>query len=148
VPRRLLVPLAALVILGLAAGSAWAAKYKDTTGLGGGLGLGPVKIVLTIKDGKLRRLRGALPAHCEREQGDFNAVLRTHLAGSVKLDGGRFHVHVDDPNTGVEVNIRGRLKNGQVRGRVRMTYLDLNPVFPSRDILCDSGVRRYRAPRV
>jgi hypothetical protein len=147
--RRILILLIAAVALpAVAVGSAQAAKYRDTTGLGGGVGLGPGKIVLTIKNGKLKRLRGALPAHCERPNGDFNAVLRTHLVGSVKLVDKAFHVHVDDPNTGVEVNIRGKLKNGRVTGRVRMTYLDLNPTFPNNDILCDSGVRRYSANRV
>ena len=143
--RRLTILLATLAICGVAAGSAWAAKYRDNTGLGGGVGIGPGKIVLTIKNGKLKRLRGALPSNCERPNGDFKAYLRTHLVGSVKLNNGRFFVHTDDPNTGVEVIIRGKLANGKVTGRVRFTYLDLNPTFPNNDILCDTGVRRYRA---
>jgi hypothetical protein len=141
--RRLTILLIVLALPATAATAATAAEaavYKDKTGLGGG------RIILTIENGKLKRLRGALPAHCERDNGDFNTTLTTHLVGSVKLDGkGRFGVHVDDPNTGVEVIIGGKLKNGSVRGAARFTYLELHPGSPSNDTLCDSGVLRYRA---
>lgn len=135
--RRLTILLIALAVPAATAGAAQAAVYKDKSGLGGG------RILLTVEKGKLKRLRGALPAYCERPNGDFNTVLATHLVGAVKLDGNNsFHVHVDDPNTGVEVNIRGKLKGDAVRGVVRMTYLDLHSGSPSNDTLCDSGVLR------
>jgi hypothetical protein len=139
--RRLTtIRLTALLILLALPATAHAAVYKDKTGLGGG------KLAFTIENGKLKRLRGALPAFCERPNGDFNTALTTDLSGSVKLDGkNRFAVHVDDPSTGVEVIVAGKLKRGAVRGTARFTYLELHPGSPSNDTLCDSGVLRYRA---
>jgi hypothetical protein len=133
--------LTALAAMAFGAASAQAAVYKDTSGLGDG-----GRIVLKIKNGAAKSLKGALPAFCEREQGDYNTLLRTNLAGSVPLDDqNRFQVHVDDPNTNTEVNIRGKLKNGVVKGVVRFTYLELHVESPANDTLCDSGVLRFRA---
>jgi hypothetical protein len=138
--RRLTLLLIVLTLPAATAAAAQAAVYKDKTGLGGG------RLAFKIENGKLKRLSGALPAFCERPNGDFNTVLTTNLAGSVKLDGkGRFAVHVDDPNTGVEVIVNGKLKNGAVRGVARFTFLDLHPGSPSNDTLCDSGILKYKA---
>jgi hypothetical protein len=42
----------------------------------------------------------------------------------------------------------GRLRNGAISDRARLTILDLDYVGPSDDsYLCDTGARRYRASR-
>ena len=136
--RRRIAILAALAAMALGTASAQAAVYKDRSVGGGG-------IAIKIKNGKAKSLRAALPADCERDNGDFTTTLRTHLTGSLKLRKGRFNIHVDDPNTGVEVIVAGKRRNGKVKGTIRLTYLDLHPGSPSNDTLCDSGVHRYRA---
>jgi hypothetical protein len=130
--------LAALAAMAVGAASAQAAVYKDPS-VGGG------DIAIKIKDGKAKSLRAAIPADCDRDNGDFTTTLRTHLTGSLKLNNGRFNVHVDDPNTGVEVIVSGKRKSGTVKGTIRLTYLELHPGSPSNDTLCDSGVLNYRA---
>ena len=137
VKRRLAI-LTALAAMAFGAASAQAAVYTDGS-VGGGM------LAIKIKNGNAKSLRAAIPADCDRDQGDFRTTLRTHLTGSVKLNKGRFNVHVDDPNTGVEVILFGKLRNGVVTGTIRLTYLELHPGSPSNDTLCDSGVHSYRA---
>jgi hypothetical protein len=138
IKRSRIAILAALAAMAFGAASAQAAVYTDGSVGGGG-------IAIKIKNGKAKSLRAAIPADCDRPNGDFTTTLRTHLTGSLKLNNGRFNVHVDDPNTGVEVIVAGKRKNGTVKGTIRLTYLELHPGSPSNDTLCDSGVHRYEA---
>jgi hypothetical protein len=136
--RSRIAIVAALATMALGASSAQAAVYQDGSVGGGG-------IAIKIKNGKAKSLRAAIPADCDRPNGDFTTTLRTHLTGSLKLNNGRFNIHVDDPNTGVEVIVFGKRRNGTVKGTIRLTYLELHPGSPSNDTLCDSGVHRYEA---
>ncbi len=119
--------------------AAYAGKHVAIPGSG-------AKVVLKDQGDELRKLKAKLPARCESSDGQRSKTkLAVKLEGRLPLDGGRFTLAGDAPN-GVEIKINGkRLGDGGFKGRVRLTYLDLDFVGPSDDsVLCDSGTVRYR----
>lgn len=136
--------MALLVAILVAAGvglvtAAYAGKHVATPGSG-------AKVVLKDQGDELRKLKVKLPARCESNNGRRSKTkLGVKLEGRLPIVGGRFTLAGEAPN-GVEINIKGRrLSDGGFKGRVRLTYIDLDFVGPSDDsVLCDSGTVRYR----
>ena len=62
------------------------------------------------------------------------------------LRSGRFAVQGQASNQ-VRYQLAGRLRNGAISGRVRLTFLDLDFVGVDDSYLCDTGTRRYRGVR-
>ena len=134
--------LAAAVAAGasLAAADADAARYVATPAGGG-------RVVLNVADGRLVRARAALPARCENTHGgNWDSRLAVSLRGDLALRQGRFRIQGRAPSR-VRYDIGGRLRDGAITGRARLTLLDLDFVGADDSFLCDTGPRRYRASR-
>jgi hypothetical protein len=125
--------------LALTAADAGATRYVTTPAEGG-------RVVLDVNDGRLVRVRAALPARCENTHGgNWDSRLAVDLRGDLALRGGRYRIQGRAPSR-VRYDIGGRLRGGAVSGRARLTFLDLD--FVGADsFLCDTGTRRYRAVR-
>jgi hypothetical protein len=105
------------------------------------------RIVLDVDGGRLRRAEATLPARCENNHGgSWSSTLGIALTGAVALRSGRFGIQGQAANE-VRYELAGRLRNGVVSGRVRLTYLDLDFVDVDDSYLCDTGTRRYRGVR-
>ena len=129
---------AALTLMSVTAANANAKTYVGQFAGGGA-------IALKISDGRLRQVRASMPAGCENNLGGrWTRALEVNVNGAVALRGGRFSIQGEAPN-GVKGDLRGRLRNGVVSGRVRLTYLDLDYVGVDESYLCDTGTRRFRA---
>jgi len=103
--------------------------------------------VLDVNDGRLLRVRTALPARCENNHGgNWASRLAIDLRGDLALQNGRFRIQGRAPNE-VRYDVRGRLHGGAISGRARLTFLDLDYVGADDSYLCDTGTRRYRAER-
>jgi hypothetical protein len=104
------------------------------------------RITLKLDEGRLRHVKARMPARCESNNGQrWRRTLVVNVSGALALRSGRFSIQGRVPN-GVRGDLRGRLRNGRISGRVRLTFLDLDYVGPSDDsYLCDTGTRRYRA---
>jgi hypothetical protein len=132
--HALLLP--ALVV----AADASAARYVATPADGG-------RIALDVTDGRLLRVRAALPARCENNHGgNWNDRLAVDQHGDLALRNGRFRIQGRAPNR-IRYDISGRLRGGAISGRARLTFLDLDFVGADDSYLCDTGTRRYRAVR-
>ena len=102
-------------------------------------------IALKVSNGQLRRVAARMPAGCENNHGGRSArTLEVNVKGAVPLRSGRFSVQGEAPN-GVKGDLRGRLRNGAISGRVRLTYLYLDHFGVDESYLCDTGTRRFRA---
>jgi hypothetical protein len=129
---------AALTLMSVTAANANAKTYVGPFAGGGA-------IALKISDGRLRQVRASMPAGCENNLGGrWTRTLEVNVRGAIVLRSGRFSVQGEAPN-GVKGDLRGRLRNGVVSGRVRLTYLDLDYVGVDESYLCDTGTRRFRA---
>jgi hypothetical protein len=105
------------------------------------------QVVLGVDRGRLRRLEAALPARCENNHGgSWSTTLAIALTGDVALRSGRFAFQGQAPSE-VSYQLSGRLRNGAISGRVRLTFLDLDFVGVDDSYLCDTGTRRYRGVR-
>ena len=64
------------------------------------------------------------------------------------LQSGRFGFQGQARNK-VRFQVDGRLRNGAISGRIRLTYLDIDHVGVGVDksFLCDTGTTSYRAVR-
>jgi hypothetical protein len=105
------------------------------------------RIVLDVGDGRLRRAAAKVPARCENNHGgSWTATLAIDLRGGVALRSGRFGIQGQSANK-VRYQLGGRVRDGAISGRVRLTFLDLDFVGVDDSYLCDTGTRRYRAVR-
>jgi hypothetical protein len=126
--------------LALTAADAGAARYVATPAEGG-------RIVLNVSDGRLARVRAALPARCENTHGgNWDSRLAVDVRGDLALRNGRLRIRGRAPSR-VRYDVSGRLRGGVITGRARMTFLDLDFVGADDSFLCDTGRRRYRAVR-
>jgi hypothetical protein len=78
--------------------------------------------------------------------GSWSARLVLDISGTVALRSGGFGFQGEAPNK-VKYQIDGRLRNGVVSGRLRLTYLKLDFIGFDDSYLCDSGTTSYRARR-
>ena len=105
------------------------------------------RIVLAVDGARLRRAEATLPARCENNHGgSWSSTLGIALAADVALRSGKFAIQGQAPNE-VKYELAGRLRNGAISGRVRLTYLDLDFVGVDDSYVCDTGTLRYRAVR-
>jgi hypothetical protein len=103
--------------------------------------------VLNVNDGRLVRVRAALPARCENTHGgNWDSRLAVDLRGDLVLQNRRFRIQGRAPSR-VRYDVSGRLSGGVISGRARLTFLDLDFVGADDSFLCDTGTRRYRARR-
>jgi hypothetical protein len=143
--RAWLAPLLIGAVL-TSAGTAHAAQHDATARYvarpaGGG------QIVLQVDRGRLRRLEAALPARCENNHGgSWSSTLGIAWKGDVALQSGRFAIQGRASND-VRYQLGGRLRDGAISGRLRLTFLDLDFVGVDDSYLCDTGTRRYRGVR-
>ena len=101
----------------------------------------------TSTRGRLRRAAATLPARCENNHGgSWSSTLGIAWTGAVALRSGGFGIQGRAAN-GVRYELAGRLRNGAISGRVRLTFLDLDFVGFDDSYLCDTGMRRYRGAR-
>ena len=103
-------------------------------------------IALKIGDGRLRQVKARMPARCENTYGGtWDTTLEVKVSVDLALRSGRFRIQGEAPN-GVKGDLQGRLRNGRILGRSRLTFLDLDYVGPSDDsYVCNTGMRRFRA---
>ncbi len=88
-----------------------------------------------------------LPAGCENNHGgSWSSPLGIAWTGDLALRSGRFDIQGRATNQ-VRYQIAGRLRNGAISGRLRLTFLDLDFVGVDDSYLCDTGTRRYRGVR-
>ena len=100
-----------------------------------------------VDGARLRRAEATLPARCENNHGgSWSSTLGIALAADVALRSGKFAIQGQAPNE-VKYELAGRLRNGAISGRVRLTYLDLDFVGVDDSYVCDTGTLRYRAVR-
>jgi len=105
------------------------------------------RIVLTTSGGRLVRVDAALPAGCMNNHGaSWSSRLAVDVRGGVALERGRFRIQGRAP-TRVRYDVGGRLRNGVISGRIRLTFLDLDFVGADDSFACDTGTRPYRASR-
>ena len=103
--------------------------------------------MLDIDGGRLRRADATLPARCENNHGgSWFSTLGIAWTGGLALRSGRFGIHGQASN-GVRYELAGRLRDGAISGRVRLTFLDIDFVGVDDSYLCDTGTRRYRGVR-
>ena len=146
--RAWIAPLLIGVVL-TSAGTAHAAHaaQRDATARYVARPAGGGRIVLEVDRGRLRRLDATLPAGCENNHGGrWSSTLGIALTGDVALRSGRFDIQGQAPNQ-VRYQLAGRLRNGAISGRVRLTYLDLDFVGVDDSYVCDTGTLRYRGVR-
>jgi hypothetical protein len=137
-PAALLPPLLAVgAAVSLAPADAAAATYVARPADGG-------RIELEVDRGRLRRAEATLPSRCENNHGgNWDARLRIDLTGAVALRSGRFDIQGQAPDE-VRYKFDGRLRDGAISGRMRLTYLDLDFIGVDDSYLCDTGSVRYR----
>ena len=138
----LLAALAGAATLPVPAADAMAARYVAKPAGGG-------RIALDVVSGQLRRIRAALPSRCENDHGgSWSARLAIDESGTVALQSGRFGFQ-GRARDNVRFQVDGRLRNGAISGRIRLTYLDIDHVGVGDDtsFLCDTGTTSYRAVR-
>ena len=129
---------AALTLMSVTAATANAKTYVGQFAGGG-------TIALKVSDGHLRQVRAGMPASCENNHGGrWTRTLEVNVKGAVPLRSGRFSIQGEAPN-GVKGDLRGRLRNGAISGRLRLTYLYLDHFGVDESYLCDTGTRRFRA---
>jgi hypothetical protein len=130
---------AGLALMSVTAPDANAKTYVGQT-TGGG------RVAFKIDGGRMRKVEARIPASCESNNGQrWSTTLVVNVSGNLVLRSGRFRIQGRAPN-GVRGDMRGRLRRGQIAGRVRLTFLDLDYVGPSDDsYVCDTGTRRFRA---
>lgn len=129
---------AALTLMSVRAATANGKTYVGQFAGGG-------TIALKVSDGHLRQVRASMPAGCENNHGGrWTRTLEVNVKGAVPLRSGRFSVQGEAPN-GVKGDLRGRLRNGAISGRLRLTYLYLDHFGVDESYLCDTGTRRFRA---
>jgi hypothetical protein len=134
------IALVTIAIALFATPAAHAARYVARPADGG-------RVVLEVEDGQLQRAAAKLPARCENNHGgNWDSRLAIDLSGDLALQSGRFSIQGRAPND-VRYQFNGRLRNGAIKGRVRLTYLDLDYVGADDSYLCDTGTTRYRAAR-
>jgi hypothetical protein len=141
VATALLLLAAATVALTLMSVTAANANAKTYVGQFAGGG----SIALKVSGGSLRQVAASMPAGCENNHGGrWTRTLTVNVRGAVPLRSGRFSVQGEAPN-GVKGDLRGRLRNGVISGRLRLTYLYLDHFGVDESYLCDTGTRRFRA---
>jgi len=132
---------AAVSLMSVTAASASARTYVDHFAGGG-------TITLRVSKGQLRQVSARMPANCESNNGGpgWRDTLEATVSGALPLRSGRFSVHGEADN-GVEGNLQGRLRNGVISGRLRLTFADIDQLSDPVDdsYVCDTGVRRFRA---
>lgn len=88
-----------------------------------------------------------MPARCEHTHGgNWDSWLAVDLRGALALDDDRCRIQGRAPSR-VRYDIGGRLRDGAITGRARLTFLVLDFVGADDSFLCDTGTRRYRARR-
>jgi hypothetical protein len=142
----LAVLVAGAVLMSGATATASAAKYVAEPAGGG-------RIVLKVNSGRLRSVKAKLPAGCQNVQGGtWDAPLAVRLRGDLGLRRGVFRIQGEAPN-GVRYRIKGRLRDGAITGRARLTFFfndaigQGDPDLSDDSYLCDTGAGRYRATR-
>ena len=143
--RAWIAPLLIGVVL-TSTGTAYAAQ-RDATARYVARPAGGGQIVLQVDRGRLRRLDATLPAGCENNHGGrWSSPLGIAWTGDLALQSGRFAIQGRTSNQ-VRYQLAGRLRNGAISGRVRLTFLDLDFVGVDDSYVCDTGTRRYRGVR-
>jgi hypothetical protein len=135
--RTVLIASAAFVV---GAADASAARYVAMPANGG-------RIALTTTGGRLVGVDAALPAGCMNNHGgSWSSRLALGIRGHAALERGRFRIQGRAAN-GVRYDVRGRLRNGVISGRIRLTFLDLDFVGADDSFVCDTDAQPYRATR-
>jgi hypothetical protein len=105
------------------------------------------RIALDVRSDQLRRVAVTLPARCENSHGgSWFARLAIDLTDKLALRSGGFAIQGRAANR-VRYEVDGRLRNGAISGRVRLTYLHLDFIGFDGSYVCDTGTRRYRSAR-
>jgi hypothetical protein len=127
-----------VLMLSVAVASADARTYVGRFAGGGA-------IALKVSDGRLRHVAASLPAGCDNNHGGrWTRTLEVDVSGALALRSGRFSVQGEAPN-GVRGDLRGRLRNGTIAGRLRLTDLYIDHFGVDESYLCDTGTRPFRA---
>lgn len=132
---------ASVALMSVTAAAANARTYVGQVAGGG-------TIALKIGDGRLRQVKASMPARCENNYGgSWDTTLEVNVSGlAVALRSGRFSISGEAPN-GVKGDLQGRLRNGRILGRLRLTslYIDYVDEFSDDSYVCNTGMRRFRA---